>query len=337
MGNQIQLPNINPDSLVFEDEVEKPVKDGFNLKNYLNVRLDEGQTEKTVIIRLLPMDLKTGSPFVKIHTHNVKVPQEMVKPGEKPYKSYICLSKTGDIDHEKYGSKCPFCEMNYAAYKESTKETDAVKKKELQDISLSYKSKETVIVRCIERGKEDEGVKFWKFNIREKDKQDPYNQIVKLYNMRKEAAKLKNKDENILDIYNGKDLIVTITSNEGNAAPRIVDDSTFSPLSENEELMKEWIFDSKKWQDVFTCKSYEYLELVSQMRIPWYDKSIGKWVDKEEYQKEHGANTDEINNDIKEAEEKLKGSIKETKKEEKKSDFMSSISLDNNKGDDLPF
>lgn len=333
MGNQIQLPNINPNAIVFEDEIEKPTKEGFNLKNYLNVRLDEGEQEKTVIIRLLPMDLKTGSPFVKIHTHNVKVPQEMVKPGDKPYKNYICLSKTKDIDHDKFGSKCPFCEMNRAAYTESTKETDPIKKKELQDISLSYLSKETVIVRCIERGKEDEGVKFWKFNIREKDKQDPYNQIIKLYNMRKEAAKLKNKEENILDIYNGKDLIVTITSNEGTAAPRIVDDSSFSPLSEDEEQMRKWIYDTKKWQDVFTCKSYEYLELVSQMRIPWYDKTIGKWVDKEEYQKEHGANTEKIDEEIEEAKKNIKKTVNGTAN---KDDFMSSISLDN-KGDDLPY
>jgi len=136
MGNPVQLPNISLDNVKFDDEQPKEKKEGFDLKNYLNVRLGEGEEEKTVIIRLLPMDLKTGSPFVKIHTHNVKVPQEMVKPGEKPYKSYICLSKTKDIDHEKYGTRCPFCEMNRAAYNESTKETDPVKKKELQDVSF---------------------------------------------------------------------------------------------------------------------------------------------------------------------------------------------------------
>ena len=334
MGNPVQLPNISLDNVKFDDEQPKEKKEGFDLKNYLNVRLGEGEEEKTVIIRLLPMDLKTGSPFVKIHTHNVKVPQEMVKPGEKPYKSYICLSKTKDIDHEKYGTRCPFCEMNRAAYNESTKETDPVKKKELQDVSLSYLSKETVIVRCIERGKEDEGVKFWKFNIREKDKQDPYNQIVKLYNMRKEAAAKKNKVENILDIYNGKDLIVTITSKEGISAPHIVDDSSFCPLSEDEEQMKKWIYDTKKWQDVFTCKPYEYLELVSQMRIPWYDRADGMWVDKEEYQNEHKANTEKIDKEIEDAKKELKGSVQSGKLPQKE-DLMAEISLDNN--DDLPY
>jgi hypothetical protein len=131
--------------------------------------------------------LETGNPFVIIHTHNVKVPQDMVKPGEKPYKTYICLSKTADIDHERFGSKCPFCEINYKAYKESEKQTDPLMKKNYQEISLANLSRETVVCRCIERGKEDEGVKFWKFNLRN-DKTDPYHQILKLVNLRKETA-----------------------------------------------------------------------------------------------------------------------------------------------------
>lgn len=271
------------------------------------------------------MDLETGNPFAKIHVHNVKVPQEMVKPGEKPYKTYICLKNSDGVDHEKYGTKCPFCEMNYAAYLESTKETDPVKKKALQDASLAFKSQEAVIVRCIERGKENEGVKFWKFNIRVKDKLDPYNQILKLAKMREESAKKKGEVNNILDIYNGRDLNVTITSSE-KSAPTIVDDSDKSPLSKDEEQMKKWIFDPKRWQEVFTCKPYEYLNLVAQMRIPWYDKMKGIWVDKEEYEKEHGANTTAINKEIKDAEAQIK-------EQEKNKSFASSLEISD---DDLP-
>ena len=47
--------------------------------------------------------------------------------------------------------------------------------------------------------------------------------------------------------------------------------------------MKKWIYDSKKWQDVFTCKPYEYLALVSQMKTPWFDKANNIWVDKDDY------------------------------------------------------
>jgi hypothetical protein len=220
----------------------------------------------------------------------------MVKPGEKPYKSYICLAKNADINHEKFGNKCPFCELNREAYNKSTQTTDPQQIEMMRKISLANLSREAVICRCIERGKEDEGVKFWKFNLRA-DKTDPYNQIVKLATMRKEEAERKGKVNNILDIYEGRDLNVTFTA-EGTSAPTIVDDSDRSPLSENEEQMKLWIYDSKKWQDVFTCKPYEYLSLVSQMKTPWFDKANNLWVDKDEYDRVDKEELDDIETDI---------------------------------------
>lgn len=278
MGNLINLPNITPESIVVRNDssANESRANAFNEKNYLNVRLDEqnGEKSKTLTIRLLPMDLQTGNPFVMVHTHNVRVPKEVSKSG---YKSYLCLSKNKDIDHEKYGDKCPFCELNKTAYEESVKETDPIKKKNFQDISIANKSRESVIVRCIERGKENEGVKFWKFNIRH-DKTDPYNTIINLYKLRKEEGERAGQVLNILDIYNGRDLNITIT--EGTGAPQILDASLSTPLSRDEEQMKAWIYDEKKWQDVFATKPYEYLKIISQMGVPFYDKEKGKWVEK---------------------------------------------------------
>lgn len=281
MGNLINLPNITPESIILANDSTNNNSNKaktFDEKNYLNVRLDEknGEKSKTLTIRLLPMDLETGNPFIKVFMHNVRVPKEVSASG---WKSYICLSKNKDIDHEHYGNKCPFCELNQTAYQESLKETDEIKKKNFQDISIANRAREAVIVRCIERGKEDEGVKFWKFNLRS-DKTDPYNTILKLYQLRKEEGERAGQVLNILDIYNGRDLNVTIT--EGNAAPQILDASLSTPLSRDEEQMKAWIYDTKKWQDVFSTKPYEYLSLISQMKIPWYDREKGMWVDKEE-------------------------------------------------------
>jgi hypothetical protein len=306
MGELIDLPNITPDSIVFDDNKEERVvkpNSNFDIKNYLNVRLKKDETEKTITIRLLPMDLKTGNPFVKVHLHNVQVPKDMVNPGDKPYKSYICLSKNPDINHEKFGNNCPYCELNRAAYLESTKTDDPIKKKQLQKLSTDSLAKEGVICRCIERGKEDEGVKFWKFNVRY-DKTDPYNQILNLYKMRKESAEKKGKTENILDIYEGRDLNVTITS-EGTSAPTIIDDSDRSPLSDDKELMKKWIYDKKTWQDVFTCKPYDYLNLVAQMKVPWYDRASNSWVDKAEIDKKKEEEKNHANEEIENAEKAI--------------------------------
>ena len=334
MGNLINLPNITPESIVIvnDNSTSRTSKTkSFDEKNYLNVRLDEqnGEKSKTLTIRLLPMDLQTGNPFVKVHMHNVRVPKEVSKSG---YKSYICLAKNKDIDHERYGNKCPFCELNHNAYEASVKETDPIKKKNFQDISIANISREAVIVRCIERGKEEEGVKFWKFNLRN-DKTDPYNQILKLYAMRKEEAERAGVELNILDIYTGRDLNVTIT--EGNAAPQILDASLSTPLSKDEEQMKEWIYDTKKWQDVFSTKPYEYLSLVSQMKIPWYDREKGIWVDKEVFNAEHGNQSKEIENEIEKAEQAA--AHPETVAAQpniKENDFVSSITVNE---DDLPF
>lgn len=337
MGNVINLPNITPESIVVENESSKKNSNkqkAFNEKNYLNVRLDEesGEKTKTLTIRLLPMDLETGNPFVKVHMHNVRVPKEVSASG---YKSYICLAKNKDIDHETYGNKCPFCELNHNAYEASLKESDEIKKKNFKDISVANMSREAVIVRCIERGKEDEGVKFWKFNLRS-DKTDPYNQILKLYALRKEEGERAGQVLNILDIYNGRDLNITI--NEGNAAPQVLDASLSTPLSRDEEQMKEWIYDKKKWQDVFSTKPYEYLLLVSQMRIPWYDREQGKWVDKEEYTAAHQAGAKAEEKKIQEAEKAAANPTQEVKQEpvaeEPKKDILASMTIQD---EDLPF
>lgn len=336
MGNLINLPNITPESIVVtnSDNGNNSNKTKtFDEKNYLNVRLDEanGEKSKTLTIRLLPMDLSTGNPFIKVHMHNVRVPKDVSKSG---YKSYICLSKNKDIDHEKYGTKCPFCELNQTAYQEAEKETDPIKKKNFQDISLANKSREAVIVRCIERGKENEGVKFWKFNVRF-DKTDPYNTIIKLYELRKAEAERAGQNLNILDIYNGRDLNVTIT--EGNAAPQILDASLSTPLSNDEEQMKAWIYDEKKWQDVFSTKPYEYLQLISQMKIPWYDREKGKWVDKEEVDAKVNAEKEKQQKEEQKAEEDIKKAADAAvnPSAEPAKDFTSSLIIKDD--EDLPF
>lgn len=270
------LVNITPESLENGSRTSVvKTENNFNPKNYLDTKLGAGEDKKVLVIRLLPIDLKTGNPFVKVHMHNVPVPKEIA---EKGHKNYMCISKNQDINHEKYGNRCPFCELNREEYNKSLEFPEgSEERKEHQKKSCVYISKEAMIVRCIERGKEDEGVKFWKFNLRN-DKTDPYNQMINIYRQRKETAERKGNVANIFDIYKGKDLVVTIT--EGNAAPTIVDDDEYSPLSDDNAKMEAWINDSKKWQDVFTVKPYEYLKLISENKVPWYDKDNEIWIER---------------------------------------------------------
>ena len=95
--------------------------------------------------------------------------------------------------------------------------------------------------------------------------------------------------------------------------------------------MKRWIYDSKRWQDVFTPKSYDFLSLVSEMTVPWFDKTKNQWVDKEEYDKEHKDNAKAEENKIAEADRKVR---EEPVIDEKLSKM---IVADTDDGEDLPF
>ena len=302
------MANITIEAL--EAEEQKQVKtfkvetQTFDEKNYLNTRLDteKGETSKDMKIRLLPIDGASNTPFKTIHIHSVKVPKEISKSG---FKSYICLEKTEGIDKEKYGNKCPFCELNRMAYKKSTETTDVVEKSMYQKTSLANLAKEACIVRCIERGAEKDGPKFWKFNIKQ-DKTDPKNVILKLYKTRLEEGREDGVEENILDIYKGRDLQVTIKQSESehnSKAPAktgisIIDCGRNKPLAPTQEQIDEWVNDEKKWYDVFAIKPYEYLSIIINGEIPWFDRETGKWVSRSESQNEKNAAIDDLDNRI---------------------------------------
>lgn len=311
--------NITNDVMDEEEEKSerKPSFNSFDAKNYLDVKLDKGEDSKELKIRLLPIDLETGSPFKIIHMHTIPVQKEISQSG---WKSYVCLKHTKDIDHETMGSDCPFCELNKKAYDEKVKaekDGDEVGARRWKEISLANKESEVCVVRCIERGHEEDGPKFWKFNVRS-DKKDPKNLITKLWKSRKQESIDEAMDEydgelpedfepeNILDLYNGRDLKVTIEAvydKDGKRTKKtsisIVDYGKNRPISKDEELAEEWINDSKKWSDVFTVKPYEYLSIILDGEVPFFDKNKNKWVTKgrardeetkEELRKENAAN-----------------------------------------------
>jgi hypothetical protein len=277
----------------------------FDEKNYLNIRLSDNQTTKELKFRLLPIDGESNTPFKKIHVHTVKVPKEVSPSG---WKSYICIEKTDGIDRNIYGSKCPFCEMNREAYKKFTEATEPTIKERWKKISLDNIPKEACIVRGIERGAEEDGPKFWKFNIR-KDKTDPKGQIMELYKTRLEESREEGlEDENILDINTGKDLKITISlasdnnQGENRTSVKIVDYGKNKPLSTDVNQMLEWVNDSKKWSDVFTIKPYDYLSVILEGEIPFYDKTLNKWVKKMDKLKEQENQVNDINQKIADAE-----------------------------------
>lgn len=314
MAQNENLPQVNIDIQEEWKEISEGQKrdNNFNEKNYLNVRLEKGENEKKLKIRLLPMDPNGGTPFVHVHFHNVEVHKDLVKPGMKPYKSFVCLNPKNNpgIDHEKFGNKCPFCEINKEAYEKSTKATTEEEKKSYQTLSLNNKTKEAIIVRCIERGKEDEGVKFWKFNLKF-DNSDPYHKILDLAKARAEEGAAVGKKINILDLYQGRDLTITVKrgNTENQTVIDVVESSFDTPVAENNEQLMKWLNDEKKWQDVFTAKPYEYLALIAEGKYPWYDRDLNKWVDKDEYDSKHADQKKENEKKVENADKQINEAI----------------------------
>lgn len=323
----ITIEAIEQEGLTSTAKKTEKLTNGFDKKNYLNVKLNPGQKSKELKIRLLPIDKESNTPFKKIKMHTLKVDKQISSSG---WKSYVCLSKTDDIDHEALGHKCPFCELNYAAYKKSTETTDPVEKKRWQDISLSNVAQDVVIVRCIERGAEEDGPKFWKFNIHKKQ-DDPYNVLLNLYKTRKKESEEYGDEApmNIFDLYEGKDLIITIKAEVdengktiNKTSVTITDCGRCTPLSKNQDEIDKWVNDEKKWSDVFVAKPYEYLSIILDGKMPYYDKETNTWVErefseerKEAEKEEMTKKSEEIDNMAKRAEEAVLTTTK-TKDEE---------------------
>ena len=267
----------------------------YDAKNYLNVKLENGEDEKKIYIRIITIDKDSSSPFQHIHMHTVGVPKEISENG---YKSYVCLNRTHGKYTEKLGTACPFCEERKHAYEKFTEYKEKGENNiamEWRDRSLSMIPNEVSIIRCIERGKEDEGVKFWKFNLRS-DEMDPEHQIRKLFNDKKEECEIEKKPvENILDIDTGYDLKVTVKrryDKEGKPTNKTITTVSLfgspKPLTDNPELRDKWLNDAKVWSDVFVAKPYDYLKVILDGDTPWFDRENNKWIKKmspEEYKK----------------------------------------------------
>lgn len=270
--------NIDAEAIISQSEQEAFVpkkKTEFNPNNYLNARLAKGEQTKKLKIRLLPFSTEGGTPFHKIFIHTVRIQKS---EGVIGWKQFICPTHNGKGEH------CPFCETSEAAKKARFNTTNEMERKNYGDIEYQNKAKEAWIVRCIERGHEDEGVKFWLFSASRK-RDGAYDKIINLFNERYEEAKQAGQEYNIFDLNNGKDLNITLTRDtNGRTVYQVTDASLQSPLSNDYELAKSWIEDTKQWDEVYPVKPYEFLAICREGGIPRFDKESGKYVNSVDYE-----------------------------------------------------
>lgn len=294
---ELKFTGVNIDAKALEkqnEDLKKPKQEfqnskkvSFDPKNYLDLKLKEHESTKTVKVRFLPISANDGTVFFDIITHALKVDKEIAKSG---FKSYVCLNdKKTDSTEE-----CPICKKSKELFdkaSEARKEGNEALSKSLYKEACSLKKKRTFITRVIDREHEDEGVKFWRFNENSQGK-GIYDILMTLYETRKKEAEEEGEENySIFDLYNGKDIIINVSKSlipdgfggmKETIAYNITDSGNRKPLSRDIEKANAWLNDEKTWKDVYSLKGADYLDLVVNGKVPVYDKEMGKYVEKVE-------------------------------------------------------
>lgn len=271
--------NIKPEDVLTQKEQEtvKKEKRMFNEKNYLQARLKDNEDTKTLTIRLLPFKPEGGSPFHKIYVHQIRVNKAVSPSG---WKIIPCPVKNS------LGNECPFCETASQARILKNNSISEPEKKKYNDVEFANTAREMWIVRCIERGHEDEGVKFWLFSHSKKG-DGVYNKIMNIFQRRFDKAAEQGKYNNIFDLNEGKDLDITLTKDSlGKTVINITDSDEKTPLSNDYNLALSWVNDTKKWTELYPIKSVDYMSVIVQGGIPVFSKEKNCYVDKLELEKE---------------------------------------------------
>ena len=280
--------NIDAEAVKTQYEAEQTTstpfvkKTQFDTKNYLQARLLPNEESKTLTIRLLPFSPEGGTPFKKVSMHTVKVNKDVSSTG---WKTFVCPTHNKK-DGALMGEKCPFCEISEKAKELKNGALDEPTKKKFGDVEFMNRVRDMWIVRCIERDHEEDGVKFWLFNSSKK-KDGVYDKIMNIANQRTASAARKGNVYSIFDLENGMDLVITLSkTSDGKTNIQVIDDGMPSPLTEDYELGKKWINDQKKWYEVYTVKSYDYMSIVIQGGVPVYSKEENRFIDKLEKEKQ---------------------------------------------------
>lgn len=269
----------------------------YDLKNYFNTILPKGVESETKIIRILPPGEGSKTPFNIMWGH--------VKQINGEYKTFPCLK------HEK-GEDCPFCQAREALL--------ATGKEEDKTLAKDYSARQFYVVKVIDRDKENEGVKFWRFKHNYK-KQGVFDKLM---------AAIGTVKHDVTDIETGRDLnIVIVKDGKSSVVQSISYPLETSKLSTNDERVKEWTEDTRTWEDVYSVRNYDYLKIIVKGDTPVWDKDAKCYVGKLELDAKTNGSTDEGSA----LEDELE--IGSTKTETVK--VTPSLSDEEDDDDDLPF
>lgn len=217
------------------------------LKKYFNTVLPKGQTTGEKRIRILPT--KDGStPFVEAYFHEIFVDGKKVKL----------------YDPKQDGKRSPLNEV-----KEGLLMT---KKPEDKELARQYTSKKFYVVKVIDRDNEADGPKFWRFKHASKG-DGILDKIVPIWRNR----------GNLADVNEGRDLTLSLsllksnTGGEYTAVSSIIPEDK-APLHTDQTMIDKWVNDEMTWDNAYSKKSEDYLDLVANGETPKWDADLKKYV-----------------------------------------------------------
>jgi hypothetical protein len=274
----------------------------YDLKNYFNTILPKGVDSETKRIRILPPSEGSKTPFTTMWGHVKKVNGE--------WKTFPCPK------HEK-GEDCPFCQAREALL--------ATGKDEDKELAKQYSARQFYVAKVIDRDRENEGVKFWRFKHNYK-KQGVMDKIM---------AAIVAVNHNVTDIENGRDLnVVIVRDGQSSVVQSVSYPLETSLLSSNSEKVKEWTEDTRTWEDVYSLRNYDYLKIIVKGDTPVWDKEGKCYVGKLELE----SRTNSPSNDDSGLEDELEigaAKVETNKVSEPVSALVSDEEDDDD--DDLPF
>lgn len=264
--------NINWDEAVKKDlaDYDKAKAEGYtgrseiDLTKYFTLALPQGINTGERVFRILPLNMENpGVYYELVKFHNLKI-------GSKWSKLY---------DPAQDGDESPLNDVYQGLTKTAGK--TAAEIKEDKALAASYKSRDFYIVRGIERGKEHEGVKFWRFN-KVGDGTGVMDKLAPL------MRRLNDKKPGSGAIWRpdgeGRDIVITLVRDLAKKYTKVsqimLDDPTV--LSDDENVATAWLTDTTVWSDLFRKKPIEYLRLVAEGYEPVWDKEAKAFVAKKD-------------------------------------------------------
>lgn len=233
-----------------------------DLTKYFTIALPQGITRGEKTFRMLPPK-NDELVFVELWFHTVKV-------GGKQRKLY----DPGKND----GKPSPLNEV-YNVLKSSNDQNDKA-------LARNYRPRMFYVIKGIEREKENEGVKFWRFPHDDKGGG--------IFDM---ISPIFKKLGDITDANTGRDLSISLAKvknpkgGEYTAISSILPNDP-TPLSADAQLMAQWLADPMTWKNVYKVYDTEYLLLVAEGHTPmWSEEGGGKWVPKPEVDGTEGSGT----------------------------------------------